>query len=320
MGAELREIPAAQAAAPLLSGIDALLRYGPPPGTDRSDEEARWPQEERAKLAEEFLASPYARDLRDRVSRTMPLLIISSCVGQLGCDPRPIGPDLLERLLVDVLPVTAIGPDRFADLLPAVIRGWTEWRAEQNGLDGKTRKMLMFRLEPLLREFRAKWNGPRAHPWRRYVQDLPDDITCDGDKMFPAIERRTFAVPEPAERPGLFSDSRDGQFRPYNGLDAAAPADRERIARADALRSGVPPRLSNCYVAVVEQLWADDPAEAWAAAQRMQAAGQLRHKILGRLARALEQAGGPDAGPEAYAASLARLSADGRANPRAPGR
>jgi hypothetical protein len=39
------------------------------------------------------------------------------------------------------------------------------------------------------------------------------------------------------------------------------------------------------YVAVVEQLWTDDPPELWVTAKRMLAAGKSRAAVLDRLAR-----------------------------------
>jgi hypothetical protein len=127
------------------------------------------------------------------------------------------------------------------------------------------------------------------------------------------IDRRVFAVPVPADRPGGVSESLDsGRIRRGSELDAASPADRALITVHDASSRGVPAWLFDSYVAVAEQLWADNPPEVWAAAQRMQAADQPRHAILDRLARTFETAGGPDADPAAYAASLTRLSAADR--------
>lgn len=336
LDAELREIPAAKAAAMLLLGIEAFVAHGPPPGTNPlrgewyaeacaticvahhratvllgpdgnvtapDDVEARWPAEEREKLVAEFLASPQARSLRDGASRAMPGMLITSCVSQMGCEPDLIGPELLDRLLTWVIPGTILAPDHFGELVPPVIRAWTEWLAERRGLHGNARKKLTSRLNALLRQFPARWNGPAASPLRRYVQDVPDDEAYRGDVVMPLLERRTFAVPEPEDRPEGFSEARGAKkTRQNRDLDAADPHDRKVIAMHDASARGVPVQRFGAYVTVVEQLWADDPPEAWEAAQRLQKARLSRGKIMDKLARAYDTSS-----PDVYPAALSRL-------------
>jgi hypothetical protein len=336
LDAELREIPVAEAAVMLLLGTEAFVTHGPPPGTNPlrderyaeacatvcmahqratvllgpdgevltpGDVEARWPAEEREKLVAEFLASRQARNLRDGASRAMPGMLVTSCVSQLGCEPDLIGPELLDRLLTWVIPMTILAPDHFGDLVPPVIRAWTEWLAQRRGLHGSTRKKLMSRLDALLRQFPARWNGPVASPLRRYVQDVPDDEAYRGDVIMPLIERRTFAVPEPEDRPEGFSEARGAKkARQNRDLDAADPDDRKLIAMHDASACGVPVQRFGAYVTVVEQLWANDPPEAWEAAKRLQKARLSRGKIMDKLARAYDTSS-----PDTYSAALARL-------------
>jgi hypothetical protein len=334
--AELREIPAAEAAAMLLLGVEAFVTHGPPPGTNPLRDEryaeacatvciahhratillgpdgkvtapddvaARWPAEEREKLVAEFLASPQARNLRDGASRAMPGMLITSCVSQMGCEPDLIGPELLDRLLTWVIPGTILAPDHFGELVSPVIRAWTEWLAERRGLDSKARKKLTSRLDALLRRFPARWNGPVASPLRRYVQDMPDDEAYRGDVIVPLLERRTFAVPEPEDRPEGFSEARGAKkARQNRDLDAADPDDRMVITMHDASARGIPVQRFGTYVTVVEQLWANDPPEVWEAAQRLQKARLSRGKIMDKLARAYDTSS-----PDTYPAALSRL-------------
>jgi hypothetical protein len=304
IGATVREISAAQAAPMLLAGIDALLRYGPPPGQGIRDEgysmacsfvsaarsraasllgadakpptpddvAARWPPQACQRLAEEFLAAPQASELRDQVSRTIPLALIRSSVDLLGCDPRLIGPVLLERLVLHVIPASVLVPDRFGDAIVPVLRAWTDWLAEQRGLDRRDRRKLTFRLEYLLRKFPARWTGPTVSPLRRYVQDLPDEAACDG-----------------------------------TAVNAASEADRVLITLHDLSARGVPQDRFEPYIAVVRHLWTDSPPDVWAAAKRMSEAGLPRNAILDRLASAWENSG--EADPAAYPTALARLGA-----------
>jgi hypothetical protein len=342
---ELREIPAREAGALVQKGIGAFLSHTPPPGTDIEDEDYallcsslslarrraaaltgrdaeppasddladRWRQDARQDLVSEFLASPHARDLQDPVSRKMPFLIVTTCVSQLGCDPQLVGPLLLQRMLLDVFPPTLIGPDRFSQAIPPVLCAWTRWLAERNGIPARQRRQLMFRLEYLLRLFPAAWRGDGASPLRRYVQDLPNEVACDGDVMFAIIERRTFAIPEPGSRgDGLAEADSGGPARHVDDLDAASETDRALITMIGLSERGVSRRRFDSYLAVAEQIWSDSPLEVWAAAQRMRAAGLSRVTILDRLARTWETAGGED--HAGYLTGLAR-----QAGPRTTG-
>jgi hypothetical protein len=344
-GGELREMPTPKAGATLLAGIEAFLRHGRPPGVQVKDEDygllcaslgvarsrgialagsdaapvpddimARWPADARQRLASEFLASPHARDLQDPISRKMPFLLSTICVSQLGCDPVLIGPLLLERMLLHVLPATLIGPDRFGAAISPFLRAWTGWLADRHQMPGRQRRQLTFRLEYLLRRFPALWNGPNASPLRRYVRDLPDEVASDGETIIGVIERRTFAVPEPGRRgDGLAEASSGGPARHADELDAATEPDRALVTLIGLSQRGLPRHRFSPYLAVTEQLWANQPSEAWAAAQRMRAAGLSREAILDRLARTWEAADGAD--QAAYIAALARLAQPGQAEP-----
>ena len=342
---ELRQTPAREAGVLLQAGIGAFLRYGPPPGTDIQDDDYallcsslslarrraaaltgrdaeppapddladRWPQDARQGLVSEFLASPHARDLRDPVSRKIPFVIITTCVSQLGCDPQLVGPLLLERMLLHVFPPTLLGPDRFGQAIPPVLRAWTSWLADRNAIPARQRRQLMFRLEYLLRRFPAAWRGDDASPLRRYVQDLPDEVACDGDAMFAIIERRTFAIPEPGSRgDGLAEANSGGPARHVNDLDAASETDRALITMIGLGERGVSQRRFDSYLAVAEQIWADRPPEVWTAVQRMRAAGLSRVTILDRLARTWGTVG--DENHAGYPTALAR-----QAGPRTTG-
>jgi hypothetical protein len=242
-----------------LAGQDAV----PPraPGADPGPTVAeRWPVEEQRRLADEFLASPHASELRDPVSRMVPFLYVSTCVNQLGCDPLLVGPLLLGRVLMDVLPATLIAPDRFADAIPPFVRAWTEWLVGRHDLPARQRRKLTLSLGYLLRRFPEAWQGPAATPLRRYVQDLPDEVVSSGDAMFPVIERRTFAVPEPGKRAdGTAGAAAGGHARHADELDAADERDRKLITLLGLSARGLPQQSFAPYLAVAEQLWTGEP-------------------------------------------------------------
>jgi hypothetical protein len=143
-------------------------------------------------------------------------------------------------------------------------------------------------LDATLRRFPAVWNGPLQSPLRRYVQDLPDEVTCDGTKLVPVLERREFAVPAQADRAsGTVAGKPGRRVRDVTTLDPADPVDRQLITVNDLSARMISQHSFGNYVTVVEQLWAGNPAELWPAAKRMLDAGRSREAVLDRLARAI---------------------------------
>lgn len=318
-GAEVREVPAAEAAPVVLAAIDAFILHGPPPECDRKDDsfsmacsslsvarhraglllgpdgkppardliEDHWPAVARDQLAEEFLASPRAREFTDVASRTVPRLLISRSLDTLGCDPTVASPAALGRILLYVVPSTLAAPDRYGDLIPPVARAWMEWLMDRRVLDKSARRQIKRQLDATLRRFPAVWNGPLQSPMRRYVQDLPDEVICDGTMLAPVLERREFAVPVPSDRAsGTVAGKPGRRVRDVTTLDPADPVDRQLITVNDLSARMISQHGFGNYVTVVEQLWADD-AELWSTAKRMLDAGLSREAVLDRLAQAI---------------------------------
>jgi len=327
-GGEFREVIPAEAGALLRDGITSFWKNGLAPdaslnglmcsslhlaaaraaalaATPRAvTAQERWPAEARDQLVEEFLASPRGREFDDPVTRTLPRMLATSCVMSLGCDPVLIGPAVLERLLLGVLPGTAVAPDRFGTRIPLVVRAWTQWLAERNDLPQRARRRLLTAERRSLIRFGRVWYGPRASPLRRYLNDLSDSDAVSGDIVKAVIDRRTFAVPAPENRTAGLAQASAGSGRPAEELDAADETDRELIAVLEASARMVPQQRFPAYLAVTRQLWDDDPSGVWEAAQRMRAAGRSRDAVLDKLARAWERAGADD---ERYAAALRKL-------------
>jgi beta-galactosidase/beta-glucuronidase len=116
-------------------------------------------------------------------------------------------------------------------------------------------------------------------------------LDLDGDAWY----RRRFAVDDPAGwwtlRFGAVMDdaevylngralgSHRGAFTPFElACTGLVPGVNEIAVRVTEHPAG--------SLAVVEQLWAGDPAELWSTAKRMLDAGLSREAVLGRLARA----------------------------------
>lgn len=93
--------------------------------------------------------------------------------------------------------------------------------------------------------------------------------------------------------------------RHVDALDPADENDRRLITLAGLRQRGLPQHRLDSHTAVIEQLWADDPPDAWAAARRMRAAGHTREAILDRLAETWKNSA-RDA--DRYAVALGRLA------------
>ena len=206
----------------------------------------------------------------------------------LGCEPTAARRAALGRSLLSPGPAGRAAPDRYGDLMPPVARAWLEWLMDRRALDKPARRQIRRQLDATLQRFPAVWNGPLQSPMRRYVQDLPDEVICDGTKLVPVLERREFAVPVPSDRASGTVAGRPGRrVRDVTTLDPADPVDRQLITVNDLSARMISQHSFGNYVTVVEQLWAGDPEELWSAAKRMLDAGLSREAVLDRLARAI---------------------------------
>lgn len=264
----------------------------------------RWPAENTKRLVEEFLASPQASELRDPVSRQFPHMLAACSVNHLGCDPALIAPVVLDRILLGVLPAVALAPDRLGHAVPQVVRAWTEWLADRNELPDRSRRRLTASMRATLMKFGTAWYGPNASPFRRYLEDLSDEDAIVGPVVNEVIKRRVFAVPRPDERPGGLVEEGAGKPRTADELDVADEGDRSLITALELTAKGLSRQRFPAYLAVVRELWHNDPPEVWAAAQRMRDAGLSREQVLDRLARTWDVSGSDG---DAYAAALRRL-------------
>jgi hypothetical protein len=122
-------------------------------------------------------------------------------------------PAALGRILLYMLPSTLAAPDRYGDLIPPVARAWMKWHMDRRALDKPARRQSKRQLDATLRRFPAVWNGPLQSPIRRYVQDLPDEVICDGTKppsLSAASSRSPFRPAVPAEPWRASPDGRRG--------------------------------------------------------------------------------------------------------------
>ena len=309
LGADLREIPPAEAAGALRAGVDAFLRHGPTPWSDRQSEDFqsscglvglarqraealaaaaprsrvepsgstqtaadRWPAQAQERLVADFLASPEGQGLTSPVARSLPQDLVMICVNHLGRDPLPPGPLLFRRLVRDVLPASVVLPTRVADDVSQAMRAWARWAAGRCDLPKRLRRRLLAELEDDLRGFRARLAEANRAPEHRYAEDLPDDVICDDTLSEEVLRRRYLAVPLPHERAAGAET-----------LDPANPDGRSRITDLWLGEQRIPRDRWASYRTLVNQLWAGDPPEIAEQAMRMAADGLDRDVIFDKL-------------------------------------
>ena len=309
LGADLREVPWAEAAGLLRAGLDAFAQHGPAPWAERdagdyrttlglavlADQRARelaaaaegagqaaeapsgttagrWPPGERERLVAEFYRSQEGRALTSVVARFLPRDLVAFCADYLGRDPLRPGPLLFRRLLRDVLPMRLVLPARLAGEVASVIRAWAAWTACRASLPERLRRRLLSELDGELREFPAVLAAASQKPHNRYFQDLPDDVISDDTRCQQALHRRHLAVP-------LYHDRAEGT----GTVDAAEPSGRAKITGLWLAGRGIPRDERASYQAVVEELWAGEPPQVTEQALRMAADGLSRDAILDKL-------------------------------------
>ena len=309
LGADLREVPSAEAAGLLRAGLDAFAQHGPAPWAERDSEDyrttlglavladqrarelaaaaegagqateapsgttaGRWPPGERERLVAEFYRSPEGRALTGVVARFLPRDLVAFCADYLGRDPLRPGPLLFRRLLRDVLPMQLVLPARLAGDVAPVIRAWAAWTADRANLPKRLRRRLLSELDGEMREFPAVLAAASQKPHNRYFQDLPDDVISDDTRCQQALQRRHLAVP-------LYHDRAEGT----GTLDPAGPSGRAKITELWLAGRGIPPDERASYQAVVEELWAGEPPQVTEQALRMAADGLSRDAILDKL-------------------------------------
>ena len=309
LGADLREVPSAEAAGLLRAGLDAFAQHGPAPWVERDSEDYcttlglavladqrarklaaaaegagqateapsgttadRWPPGERERLVAEFYRSPEGRALTGVVARFLPRDLVAFCADYLGRDPLRPGPLLFRRLLRDVLPMRLVLPTRLAGDVAPVIRAWAAWTTDRANLPKRLRRRLLSELDGELREFPAVLAAASQKPHNRYFQDLHDDVISDDTRCQQALQRRHLAVP-------LHHDRAEG----IETLDAAEPSGRAKITELWLAGRGIPPDERASYQAVVEELWAGEPPQVTEQALRMAADGLSRDTILDKL-------------------------------------
>jgi Domain of unknown function (DUF1841) len=274
----------------------ALARCRVMPEPTRADEPA--PEidgAERDAIVEEFIGSAHVAgllgdggdDAADAVRFCARLLV------DFGADyddgkPLRVGPAKIEGFLLDWVPGKVVLDDADRNALPAVVTAWVRWAGERTGLPGEAIEEVVKVATECGAQFGVAYEGAAdASPARSLLEGL--DVDGGEEALRDAMDRRMFTMP--------FFGTKIAD-EDYPRLDPGDPDERRLLIEGehpeyhDALTDpdfhgeidGGNPRLHiTMHEIVANQLWDDDPPEAWQAAKRLRDAGMDRHDILHQL-------------------------------------
>jgi hypothetical protein len=274
-----------------------------------------WPARRRAELVDAFFAA-HPRGWDDPVTARMFVeRIVDASIEVLGFPPDRIGPVSVARLFGEVLPRTLLAPEVLLRRSRKVAKAWVVWLCAYGSLSWRARRRVRRMAFLVLLVFAQASCDRRVNPHSPYVADLPAQRSS-GEDIQEALDRRWFAMPAPGRR-GEITIERDvpDRRRPdiskhVDDLDAASSSHREAFTVLDQFIHGADRDVIGACVAVVEQLWTDEPAQVWQAAQRLDAAGLDRQQVIRRLAQVWRRHGPADM--TGYAAALESLDLPGR--------
>jgi hypothetical protein len=268
----------------------ALARCRAMPEPARSGEpDQEIGEAEREAVVAEFLASPQAGDLRGSdAARYCARLLVDFGADYDDGKPLRVSPAKVEGFLLDWVPAKVILEDQDRDAMPAVVAAWVRWAGERTGLAAAALSELVEVATECGQHFGEVYEeATDASPLRVFLEGV--DTSGGFAEVQDAIDRRMFAMPFfgtrigdeefPELDPGDADERRlliEGEHPEYHAaLDD--PAFEGEI-------DGVNPRLHLAiHEVVANQLWDDDPPQAWQAARRLRDAGVDRHEILHRL-------------------------------------
>lgn len=267
----------------------AAMPGGDQPATQRGQVAEAWPPSRRQALVEEFLAAQTDGRTDTGLAREVATRIVDASVDTLGFPPDRIGPNSVGRLLGEVLPSAVAIPQSLLTQALEVVRAWMRWRTDAQDLPRAARRELRRISLAALAEFPDLCRDRRLNPAVSYLADVP---ALDGPATAEVLRRRSFAVPLPGQRgDGVVELPEPANGLPagrthVDGLDASDPAHRQLITAIGQTTRGAANSRVGAAIAVVEQLWNDQPPTVWQAAQRLSATGLPRHQVLDRLAEA----------------------------------
>jgi hypothetical protein len=243
---------------------------------------------ERDAIVAEFLASPHAAGLPEETAQYSARLLVDFGADYDAGRTLRVSPAKIAGFLLDWVPAKVIIDEVDRDALPGVVTAWVRWAGERTGLDPAAVAQLVDVARDCGEDFgEAYEEGADASPIRQFLHGL--DTGGGLADAQDALDRHMFAMP--------YFGTRIGD-EDYPRLNPGDPDERRLLIEGEhpeyhpALTdpgfegeiTGVNPRLHVAiHEVVANQLWENDPPEAWRAAKRLRDAGDDRHDILHQL-------------------------------------
>ena len=266
----------------------ALARCRAMPEPDPAQPVPEIDDTERDAIVTEFLASTHASQLPDEAARYGARLLVDFGADYDAGKPLRVSPAKIAGFLLDWVPAKVILDDADRDALPGVVTAWARWAGERTGLDPAAVAQLGDVVRDCGKNFHEAYEeGADASPIRQFLHGL--DTSGGLADAQDALDRRMFAMP--------YFGTRIGD-EDYPRLDPGDPDERRLLIEGehpayhgaltdpafDGEIDGVNPRLHIAiHEVVANQLWDNDPPEAWRAAKRLHEAGVDRHDVLHQL-------------------------------------
>ncbi|MEC3977976.1 hypothetical protein [Amycolatopsis sp. H20-H5] len=248
------------------------------PAAEPSPETTEWPEAVRNEVVADFLGSGAVEDTE--VNRACARLIVD-----FGCRTEPVaplrvGPEKLARFLEDLLEgehTDGEFTEEHEAALEPVLLGWTTWAASRAGLPAPALAPLLESVAEFLEEFTQE-DDSALDAYLDGSEELDDPA-----ELAEALDRRMFAVPT------VYTEIGDEEL----DLEPTDPEQRRLLvigehpeyheALAEDTFDGQPRMRLALKTALVDQLWDNEPPEAWQAARRLREGGLEREEILDRL-------------------------------------
>ena len=278
--------------------IRARIRALPPAAGRAARPKRAWPDERRALLAAEFLASDEAEELSDRqaASRCADLIIDFGCDQDSG-RPQRMSPAKVQNFMLGWLPRKVLLSVADQNAMPHVVGAWIRWSGRIRGLSDAAVGQTLDTLFDSMATFSRIYRDPAEFG---LDEKLVARLLPDSD--LEALPRRAFAFPILEGKHGGVDLSK---------LDPSDPSDRRLLLAADHdTRTGSPSaagvgRHIDRHLALADRLWRGSPSALWDAAQRLLDTGEDRHMVLHALMDVLDAAGGDETALETALRELA---------------
>ncbi|TNC27401.1 hypothetical protein [Amycolatopsis alkalitolerans] len=259
----------------------ALARIRALPEPEPADPPQLLSTEDEAEAIDEFFRA--SADVEDtEAARVCVLRLIEFGVEHDPRRPLRVGPDKLAAFVDFVDDGVIELTDEQDETLEKVLPAWARWGAFRAGLPSDAVEPLVEAVEDRLYE--------RALETESTIDSYLDGFEeLDEHAAVALLERRQFAVPsvyteiageeveldpsDPEQRRLLVI----GEHPDFQEALAEDELDEESFLRVTA------------HTTVVDQLWEDEPAEVWQAAQRLRGRGLERTEVLDELATVLEE-------------------------------